>query len=103
MQHAVLAIQLAHEWLDVPTLGRLARAAAAFPTPDAVVAYSACATRAVLVHGRSAKSAPGAPDRQRPACIARSSLASLGSGVKIGIAFFGGVDIDIDFQYDPKL
>ncbi|CAK9042155.1 unnamed protein product, partial [Durusdinium trenchii] len=35
MQRAVLAIQLAHEWLDVPTLGRLARAAAAFPAPDA--------------------------------------------------------------------
>ncbi|CAK9088925.1 unnamed protein product, partial [Durusdinium trenchii] len=35
MQHAVLAIQLAHEWLDVPTLGRLAWAAAAFPAPDA--------------------------------------------------------------------
>ena len=69
-----------------------------------VVAYSACAARAVLGRGlsQSAQSAPGAPDRQRPARIARSSLASLGPGVKIGIAFLG-VDVDIDFQFNPKL
>ena len=68
-----------------------------------VVAYSACAARAVLVRvlSRRAQSAPGAPRRQRPARIARSSLASLGPGVKIGIAF--GAAIDIDFHFNVKL